>query len=120
MNTGKFLVGKYINAEYVKTLAEDKRKAVVVGKPYAENFTNKRKGTDGKEVEVTQQKMVIPIEINGEKLLYVPNKNGIRSLNEALGVESDEYVGAVLSFSTAIITGTQPAVIVSASKPKKK
>lgn len=119
MKASDFVVGDFINAEFVDNQEDDKRKGVIIGKPTSEEFENEKE-INGVKQKVKTEKLVIPIEINGKQKKYVPNKNATRSLIKSLGDETDNWVGAILTFSTAIVSGTQPSVIVTATKPKKK
>jgi hypothetical protein len=118
MKASDYIVGEFINAEFVKHQEDDKRTGVIIGKPTSQEFENER-DVNGTKQKVKTEKLVIPIEINGKQKKYVPNKNATRSLIDSLGDETDNWVGSKLTFSTAIVSGSAPAVVVTATKKKK-
>jgi len=92
MDATKFGESNYITAQLIE---QSKTKtAVIIGDSTSEE-------TDYGE------KLTVPVEIDGKKKTYRPNKDSVKNIIEELGSETSTWIGSQLSFSLFNFAGKQ-------------
>jgi glutathionyl-hydroquinone reductase len=72
--------------------ASKTKKCVIIGDSYAED-------TD------YGMKMRVPVEIDGKKKTYTPNKDSVKNIIQALGSETKAWMGKTLTFNVISVMG---------------
>ena len=101
MDTTQFAESDYITAEIVK--ASVSKTLVIIGEAKPE------------ETEYGV-KLLIPVEIDAKPKKYRPNKDSIKNMQDAWGVESKKWLGKKLGLSVHSIMGKDSVIAV----PKKE
>ena len=97
MDATQYGESNWLNADIVKS--SKSKKAIILG--------------DAKSEETDfGAKLTFPIEIDGKKKTYSPNKDSVKNIISALGSETQEWLGKTLSFSVVSVMGKDSVIAV--------
>jgi len=65
------------------------------------------------------QKLTVPVEIDGKKKKYRPNKDSVKNLIERLGKETKGWLGQTFNFNIVTIMGKESVVATAQGKLPK-
>lgn len=99
MDASEFGEGDYISAALVK--ASPTKKCVILGDGTREEVTFQGK---------TSTKLTLPVEIDGKKKSYRPNKDSVNNIMGVLGKDTKGWLGKVLSFTVISVLGKECVV----------
>ena len=101
VDTTAALESPYITAELVKKSTS--KKLVVLGEGNYEEVT-----FDGE----TSNRLTLPVEIDGKKKVWRPNKDSITNMNEKFGTNTASWVGKVAKLQTTRIQGKDMVIAI--------
>lgn|SRR3990167_4444763 len=95
MDATQYGESEYVTAELVR--ASKTKKAVIIGAARSEETDF---GT----------KLRLPIEIDGKKKTYSPNKDSVKNIIGALGAETMGWLGKTLTFNVISVMGKDSVI----------
>ena len=100
MDTREFAESSYVTAELIKT--SPTKTATIIG-----DATR----TEGEYKGKKFMKLEMPVEIDGKHKTYSPNRDGVKNIQAALGMESKNWIGKVLVFQVVILQGKETLLV---------